>query len=1302
MQIQNLHSGLSTRRWKHCLNSLILLAVLTLSYSDLLQAQCTQLVWSDEFNVNGAPDPTKWTHELGAGGWGNGEAQYYTARSQNSRIEGGVLKIIALKENYLGSQYTSARMITKGKFDFKYGRIEARAKFPTGVGTWPAIWMLGANIDVVSWPACGEIDIVEHLGRDLNNIFGTLHYPGRSGGSSNGNSILVPTATTEFHNYSVEWSPEAIKIFVDNTLYHTVPNSSSIPFNHNFFLLMNMAMGGNFGGAIDPAFNSATLEVDYIRVYSGSYNFGINGDTKVYQNENNKIYSISSIPGASYNWTVPAGATIISGQGTNSITVNWGTTGGNVSVTTTLGSCALGTPVNTYRLAVTTEVFLPIEQIYEDFQSNRLITYLPATTGTLTQAIANPSATGANTSPLVGRYVRDAAELYDVLYVQNIEVSNANDFVAGRKKLTMDVYTAAPIGSKITMQLENSATVTGTNYPIGRHSAFRAFTSAQNQWETLEFELETTLDAGTSIFSVDQIVFLIESGSNSGNTYYFDNVLVRAQPQAPILTTNVLENYNGTSKITKGLSTGTYTANVANPTPNAVNSSSTVASYVRNTAELYDVLFFSTGSNIEDAGLLKNQTQKIQVDVYTNAPIGTIVSLNLENTPLAQAANYPTGRNSSYQAVTTKQNEWETLTFYYNSTPDAGTSNLIVNQMVFLFNSGSNTGNTYYIDNIRIVSTKLPDTYTPGVIYEDYQATHNITFSAATGTYTPNTANPSSSGINTSSQVGRYVRNTAELYDNISFVTSLADAGDFKNGTKKFALDIYTSAPVGTVISWQLESSPASSGSYPAGRHSIYQAVVKQSNAWHTLIFTYSSTPDASVLDANVNRFVMLFNPNSSTGDTYYIDNLRSLNVVSSNPTGLPSPWQNQDIGTTGAAGSATFATSTFTVQGSGADIWGTSDAFQYVYQSLTGNGEIIARVNSLGNTNTYAKAGVMFRETLTTGSKHAMTNVTPTAGVEFLRRSTTSGTTAATVVGGIAAPRWIRMVRSGNTFTSYQSANGTTWTQIGSPTTITMANTIYVGLAVTSHVTGTLTTGVFDNVSVVTGSTPPPSVNLALAKPTTASSLENASFTADKATDGDAGSRWASAWAESSSWIYVDLGANYNLNRVVLKWEAAYATQYQVQVSTDLNWAGKTVYTESASNGATDDLSLSGTGRYLRILCTQKALAPYGYSLFEIEAYGTATGSRPGTPSTQNISNSVVSLSIYPNPSSDFLRMDFPAASGVKQITLRDQSGRIIMEQKIASDAQQESLDIRSLRNGIYFLTIQSGGNVLVKKIVK
>ena len=228
-----------------------------------------KLVWADEFNKDGSPDSSKWIYDIGMGdwGWGNNESQYYTNSKKNIAIEDGKLKIKAIKEAYEGGTFTSSRIKTQGKFDFKYGIIEVRAKVPEGLGTWPAAWMLGTDITTVGWPKCGEIDILEHIGRELNAVYGTLHYPDHAGANADGNKLLIQNATTEFHVFKVEWNENTIGMYVDDKLIHEVKNTPQIPFNHNFFIILNLAMGGNFGGPIDESIQEATYEVDYVRVY---------------------------------------------------------------------------------------------------------------------------------------------------------------------------------------------------------------------------------------------------------------------------------------------------------------------------------------------------------------------------------------------------------------------------------------------------------------------------------------------------------------------------------------------------------------------------------------------------------------------------------------------------------------------------------------------------------------------------------------------------------------------------------------------------------------------------------------------------------------------------------------------------------------------------------------------------------------------------------------------------------------------------------------------------------------------------
>lgn len=225
-------------------------------------------LWSDEFNTDGVPNPNNWGYDTGNNnGWGNNELEYYTNRQENAYVSNGTLKIVLKKEAYQGFNYTSARLLSKGKFSFKYGKVDIRAKIPSGGGTWPALWMLGNNIDSVGWPACGEIDIMEHVGNQLNKIYGTVHHPNHSGGNADGATVNIPNVTTEFHIYSLDWSPTQIKFYVDNQLFYTFTNNANLPFNQNFFFIMNVAMGGNFGGAVDPNFSSSTMEVDYVRVY---------------------------------------------------------------------------------------------------------------------------------------------------------------------------------------------------------------------------------------------------------------------------------------------------------------------------------------------------------------------------------------------------------------------------------------------------------------------------------------------------------------------------------------------------------------------------------------------------------------------------------------------------------------------------------------------------------------------------------------------------------------------------------------------------------------------------------------------------------------------------------------------------------------------------------------------------------------------------------------------------------------------------------------------------------------------------
>jgi len=237
-----------------------------------------ELVWSDEFTTDGLPDSRKWSYDTegNAGGWGNNEAQFYTKASlKNSEVKNGFLYINAIKEDFGGKKYTSARLITKSKGDWLYGKVEVRAKLPEGRGMWPAIWMLPTKSPYGGWPTCGEIDIMENVGYDPFVIVGSSHtqmYNGMKGNMKNG-KINIPDCYTEFHNYILEWDANEYRIYVDSQLYFTYKNDGkgyqAWPYDQPFHLLLNVAVGGNWGGqkGIDDTIFPQSMVVDYVRVY---------------------------------------------------------------------------------------------------------------------------------------------------------------------------------------------------------------------------------------------------------------------------------------------------------------------------------------------------------------------------------------------------------------------------------------------------------------------------------------------------------------------------------------------------------------------------------------------------------------------------------------------------------------------------------------------------------------------------------------------------------------------------------------------------------------------------------------------------------------------------------------------------------------------------------------------------------------------------------------------------------------------------------------------------------------------------
>ena len=255
---------------------LLLASFLIIQGSQAQNQPAAKLIWSDEFSENGLPDSSKWDYDMGDSGWGNNELQYYSnADLKNARIENGILTIEAKIDPAHPKGYSSARIVTRGKATWQYGYFEIKAKLPEGVGTWPAIGMLAEENRHGGWPKNGEIDIMEHVGFDPGKVHGTVHTEAfnHSIGTQKGGFKMVENFQSEFHIYAIDWTEDKIDFFIDGEKYFSFSNSGGDykewPFNQPFHLILNIAVGGNWGGqkGVDEKIWPQKMEIDYVRVY---------------------------------------------------------------------------------------------------------------------------------------------------------------------------------------------------------------------------------------------------------------------------------------------------------------------------------------------------------------------------------------------------------------------------------------------------------------------------------------------------------------------------------------------------------------------------------------------------------------------------------------------------------------------------------------------------------------------------------------------------------------------------------------------------------------------------------------------------------------------------------------------------------------------------------------------------------------------------------------------------------------------------------------------------------------------------
>ncbi|MDH3652092.1 MAG: glycoside hydrolase family 16 protein, partial [Saprospiraceae bacterium] len=504
------------------------LIIAMLAVSGSAAAQCPQLIWADEFDGTSL-DIDNWNHQVGDGcdiglcDWGNNELQYYKA--ENTEVGEGTLKIIAKRENVENKVYTSSRLNTKGHSEWTYGRFEARIKLPTGKGIWPAFWMLSSDEPYGSWPQSGEIDIMELIGSEPATAHGTLHFGALPPGNrSVSESYILNDGifNDAFHTFAIEWEEKKISWYVDDYLYASKTNlslgGSMWPFDHDFHILLNLAVGGNWPGFPDGSTQfPQTMEVDYVRVYDG-FMPNISGDRSVENQAQGIRYELNSIaPGASIVWQVPDDAEIVEGQGTSSITVNFKDGSGDVLAIYT-DDCRTDTLTVSVKISPAFESELSLENF--DDPANIEFNFA---SGAFSDEVANPGASEINDSPLCGKYDRNVAETFDVLIYDVDILTDVAPYLTDDKRFFIDVYTDAPVGTTILMQLENDTRSQPQNFPSGRHSRFEARTSIQGAWERLHLTLLDQPDPNTPNTAIDQIVFLFASNTSSSNTFYFDN-----------------------------------------------------------------------------------------------------------------------------------------------------------------------------------------------------------------------------------------------------------------------------------------------------------------------------------------------------------------------------------------------------------------------------------------------------------------------------------------------------------------------------------------------------------------------------------------------------------------------------------------------------------------------------------------------------------------------------------------------------------------------------------------------------------
>jgi len=538
------------------------------------------------------------------------------------------------------------------------------------------------------------------------------------------------------------------------------------------------------------------------------------------------------------------------------------------------------------------------ENMIEDFESTHVTTWTSDVAGTLSQPISNSVAGVGNSSANIASYRRNAGIQYDyVVSTLSGSVNNIAAYLDGSKKFSMKVYTSAPIGTTIDLSIENTAAAS-TGYPNGRHSVYRATTTAQNAWTTLIFDFLFQPASWTDGSTLNQLTMSFNNNSFTNDLYYFDDikgfsVTVPVAPTVPS-TEHLWDNFRSVRRVNYGPIDGTLST-ASNPSQTG-NAAATVGKYIRSSNQ-YDTYCANFDSTLSDLAAYKANTKKFSIKVFSPA-IGTRIGFTLQDS-LAALSGYPTGRYAEFSGTTTTANAWEKVVLTYTGTPDASVANNSVNQLAILVNANTFSPVTLYLDSLFGPKFAAPpvEVVLGQNLIQDFDGGNKLSFGFRNGTLTQPVTNTDMTSGNASGHFATYVRNGGAQYDVIvcDMLGISNDISNYVNGTKKVTMKVFTTAPIGTRVEFTLQNATRATAGYPTGRHSVYGANTTVTNAWETLTFTYFLAPDNSVDITTLDQMIISFNPNSFTSHTYKFDDIKGFPIVEYND---PTPhyehiWDN-------------------------------------------------------------------------------------------------------------------------------------------------------------------------------------------------------------------------------------------------------------------------------------------------------------------------------------------------------------------------------------------------------------------------